>query len=262
MCSLLVEKGLVTRAQIDEAVGVATAVGTSLARALVQLGYVTPDDIHKARSEQAKTSVGFIEALGGDPLSACITSAVMKDLYVLPMAKTSPANARQISAKRLRKVLAEARDHYDVILVDTGPILGSVEASVAARAADEVVLAVTRGTPAPQLGRVVELLDSLGARLGGVVFNRASAGDVAYSKYGSSTSLRSLQSSSTERSRDKSDSQPRLGPVATVIASNGHEYGSSSDHLVNGSSKNGHSHAEHLEREHSLDEDSGSNSSL
>jgi len=42
-------------------------------------------------------------------------------------------------------VLEQARKRFDVILVDTGPVPGSIESSVAASQVDGVVLCVSRG---------------------------------------------------------------------------------------------------------------------
>ena len=64
-----------------------------------------------------------------------------------------------------------------MILIDTGPILGSIEASLVCAAADGVVLAVSRGQSRPLVEKSLAHLTGIGARLAGVVFNRAQAND-------------------------------------------------------------------------------------
>ena len=44
-----------------------------------------------------------------------------------------------------RRLLEEARRNFDVILIDSGSVLGSIEATVLAPEVDGVIMAVTRG---------------------------------------------------------------------------------------------------------------------
>jgi len=77
-----------------------------------------------------------------------------------------------------------------VVLIDTGPILGSIEASLVTAAADAVILTVARGQQRPMVERSLGHLAAIGARFAGVVFNRAQARDFARSISG--ISLRSI----------------------------------------------------------------------
>ncbi len=80
--------------------------------------------------------------------------------------------------------------HFDVILIDSGPILGSIEATPACAAADGVVLTVSRGQQRPLVEKAMQHLRSIGAKFAGVVFNRAQARDFERSVSG--MSLRSV----------------------------------------------------------------------
>jgi Mrp family chromosome partitioning ATPase len=224
--SLLQRQGLLTEKQVKEALRVAGGTRKKFGEILVDLGYLKVQDIERALADQKETSVGLLDALSGEPLAACVTSVVMEGLFILPLGAAASDNTSQISAKALRRVIKDARSQFDFIIIDTGPILGSLEASVAAREADDVILAIARGASAPLVTRTVELLGTLGARLGGIVFNRATPGDVAHSNYGSTYSLQSLQSSNGQpRSRSEprrpSGAPPRLGPVAAAVAAGG-----------------------------------------
>jgi Mrp family chromosome partitioning ATPase len=75
-------------------------------------------------------------------------------------------------------------------MIDTGPILGSIEASLVCAAADGVVLAVARGQQRPMVEKALSHLAAIGARLAGVVFNRAQANDFERSISG--MSIRSI----------------------------------------------------------------------
>ena len=77
----------------------------------------------------------------------------------------------------LRTYVNEAKKHFEVILVDTGPVLGSIEATPVCAAADGVILTVARGQQRPLVEKALQHLQSIGARIAGVVFNKAMARD-------------------------------------------------------------------------------------
>jgi receptor protein-tyrosine kinase len=77
-----------------------------------------------------------------------------------------------------------------VVLVDTGPILGSLEAAMAAAQSDGVVLTVSRGVPQALVKRSLDRLGEVGAHVVGMVLNRAASGEVTKFAF-SSGSVRS-----------------------------------------------------------------------
>ncbi len=83
-----------------------------------------------------------------------------------------------VSVLTLEGILERLRSEFEVTLVDTGPVPGAVEAPMVAAQADAVVLVVSLGDHRPDAERAVEHLESVGAHLAGVVFNRAAARDV------------------------------------------------------------------------------------
>lgn len=77
----------------------------------------------------------------------------------------------------LQKLLKAARQEYDVVLLDTGPILGSIEAAAMVPVVDQMLLIVSRGLEARMLKMSTARLRELHARRVGVVFNRATTVD-------------------------------------------------------------------------------------
>src|SRR5205823_2619674 len=92
-------------------------------------------------------------------------------------------------ALRIRKLLNEARKEFDIVIIDTGPILGSIEANILAHEVDGVILAVARGRERGMVRSAVRKLNSLGARPLGFVFNRAAPQDFERSPYSSISSV-------------------------------------------------------------------------
>jgi hypothetical protein len=64
------------------------------------------------------------------------------------------------------------------VLIDTGPILGSLEAAVMTAAADGVVLVVSRGNQRSSLEAAVAELDALETNNLGAIYNRAHDGEM------------------------------------------------------------------------------------
>ncbi len=133
---------------------------------------------------------GVLEAMSQRALLPFVRTTDVADLAMLPVGTAQAHHASMFSPAALRRVLDEARKHFDVVLIDSGPILGSIEATPACATADGVILTVARLTPRPMVEKAMQHLRSIGARFAGVVFNRAQAKD--FEKSVSGISLRSI----------------------------------------------------------------------
>lgn len=161
-------------------------------------------------------NVGLRQAAGGGSLDEFIFPSRITNLSVLPAGLSSHNGAAQngkpirdgaieaehLSNERMNELLDQARTRFDIILVDTGPLMGSLEANVLATAVDRVVLTVPRGQDPRLLRAALGRLRSIGATCGGLVFNRATASDLR-----SSMSTISFHSQSM---RTNSDASPEL----------------------------------------------------
>ena len=143
----------------------------------------------------------------------------------------------------MRKLIAEAKKHFEVILIDTGPLLGSIEATPTAASVDGVILTVARGQSKPMVDKALTHLQHIGARLAGVVFNRAQARDFEQSINGMSmqSTARSIAGAPGMNGNGMngngmngrahpnghaghSNGETALGPVASAVAANrGHD---------------------------------------
>ncbi len=96
--------------------------------------------------------------------SPFIRTTDVADLSFLPVGKAMGGYTGTISPAAVRRLVDEARKHFDVILIDTGPILGSIEASPVAVAADGVVLCVSRGQQRQLVDRRWRICSAIGAQ--------------------------------------------------------------------------------------------------
>lgn len=126
-------------------------------------------------------AVGFTSVLLG---RASIDDAVkslpgMHDmLSVLPSGPVPPNPAELLGIGVVDKLLRTLRDQYDLVLVDTPPLLPVTDALVVSRSVDAVLLLATAGmTSKRHLHRALELARQIEAPVVGTVMNRAGSSE-------------------------------------------------------------------------------------
>lgn len=182
---------LITSATAGEGkTGLTMALGLSFAAARMRTLVIDCDMIgrHLTNRLEAKGSPGLSDALEAGSIEN-LYHQLDGGLAALTVGQGTAADAYGISAASIRAILDDARQKFDVVIVDTGPILGSVEAAVLAQEVDGVILTVSRGRDRAMVRNAMRRLHTLGARSIGFVFNRAATTDFEQSAY-SSTSLR------------------------------------------------------------------------
>ncbi len=195
---ILLRNRRVTDQQLRDALGSARHSGQRVGEVLVASAVVTKQQLAEALTLQTSTSIGLGEILAGEPLDECVTATGMPNLSVLSLGSAGRDQVAQLSPESIRRLVADAQKTFDAILIDTGPILGSLEASMAAGAATGVVFAISRGGNTTLARRAAEVQLETGATLEGVVFNRADPQDVQSSSF-SSVASRASQSLRVKR---------------------------------------------------------------
>ncbi len=164
---------------------------------------------------------GLLDACAGQPLDKCVMQVGNKSVDVLPLGNANPHSAGLLSPRALRTLIAAARERYDFVIIDTGPVLGSLEASMAAPEVDGVVMVISRGDQKAAVSRSVEHIRALGANVAGLVFNHALEQDLVHSSYGSFVSQsRSVPGSRPQPASDAFNAA-RFGPLGSAVASFG-----------------------------------------
>lgn len=168
---------------------------------------------------------GVLEAMTNRSLLEYIRQTDIADLAMLPVGSAQAHHAGLFSPAALRRLVTEAKKHFEVVLIDTGPILGSIEATPVCAAADAVILTVSRGQQRPIVEKALQHLLSIGARFAGVVFNRAQTRDFERSISG--MSLRSVARHQQHGANGNGNGaggfrkpqEKTFGPVARAVAS-------------------------------------------
>jgi Mrp family chromosome partitioning ATPase len=206
-------EGLITPQQLEAGLRLAHGSRKKLGEALVELGYLKAEDVLHALSVQEHTPVGVLDALAGEKLDDCIAETGIANLAILPLGAARPGDVSRLSPTSIRALLARCREQFDTIVIDTGPIPGSLEASVVAAAADGVVLVVSRGEHRPMAERAIQHLHDIGAHVSGLVFNRARVRDIEQS----TTHTRVSSIARSQRSSVPPSQSGRFGPMAQAV---------------------------------------------
>lgn len=146
----------------------------------------------------AEKERGFRDVLAGRSDDVTIVQTHTPNLSLLPCGVSDGRDACAVSAQAVKRLLIQCSADYDVIIVDSGPILGSLEASVVAGQVDGVVLTISREQQKPLVDRAISHLRSVGAQVAGMVFNKAERRDFYRSV--SASSLRSISAKGRETS--------------------------------------------------------------
>jgi capsular exopolysaccharide synthesis family protein len=119
-------------------------------------------------------------------LHECVRRFDRLNLSVLPAGVATGGTYELLTSPRLEALLAEARSHYDYVLIDTPPLVPVPDCRLIGRWADGfLVIVAAHKTPRRLLGEGLNLLDP--AKVIGVVFNfdnRPLSGYHSYYGYG------------------------------------------------------------------------------
>lgn len=219
--AILREDTVLSDDQISQAVAHARDKGTNLKDALVELGMLTKKDLQRLNRRQADSALGILDACQGRPFSECVANTGIDNFSVLPIGAAKPQDAGLLSPKAIRNLISRAREEYDVVLLDTGPCLGSLEASMAAAEADATVLIVSRGDSKSMAAKARDHLVSVGANVVGLVFNHALEADMNSASFASIVS----QERRTDPAQSLLSADPaiaaRFGPLGSAVAAFG-----------------------------------------
>jgi Mrp family chromosome partitioning ATPase len=166
----------------------------------------------------ATSRIGLREALACGTARGLVKKTP-KGLRLLTAGNTDTFSGWTLSSVGMSRLIAEARRCYDVVLIDSGPILGSVEASIIAPEVDGVIMMISRGQNRGLVDRAMRHLMTLGAKPLGIVFNRAGAGDFRRAAFHSSArQLASRSNGRPEPAADDISDVASFGPLVRCVA--------------------------------------------
>lgn len=216
---LLMREGALVPKHLSKALRSATKKRTRLGDALVEMGFVSRDDVESAAHKQTQLNRGLADALAGHPLDECVVKHLPESLSILPVGNTDGHDLTSLSPAKIEAFLAKLKEEYDVILLDCGPLPASLDASLVIPHADAVLFVVSQGTREDAVQKAFLHLEDLRAHTAGVVFNRARLRDIQ--SYGSSSrprQSRGRMSNAITSANPNADFARAYGPLAFATA--------------------------------------------
>ena len=126
---------------------------------------------------------GLTEMLvGSEGQETAIRETSVTGLYLLPSGNLPPNPAELLGGPAMRKTLETLSEGFDLIVVDTPPLLAASDASILATITDGALLVVKAGSTEAEAGhQALQQLSAVGARVVGAVLNDP---DAKVQKYG------------------------------------------------------------------------------
>src|SRR5581483_5867734 len=140
--------------------------------------------IHKTLGMGPRTSLSNVLTGSATLQQAIVRSPILPNLFVLSAGTPPPNPAELLASTNMRDVLAELKDQYDHIVIDTPPTLSVTDAVVMSTRADAVVLVIRSGQTTKQaLRRSRDILIQVNARIAGVLLNAVDLSSPDYYYY-------------------------------------------------------------------------------
>ena len=109
------------------------------------------------------------------------------NLSLLPSGPVPPNPADLLSTGRIRKIIAEATEKFDLVVIDGPPTLGLADAPLLAAAAGHVMFVVESGKTRTRAAiEALNRIEGTGAHVVGVTLTKSidSGGGYGYKRYG------------------------------------------------------------------------------
>jgi succinoglycan biosynthesis transport protein ExoP len=143
--------------------------------------------IHKALEIRAASGLAALlsEKPGVSDRQVIVHYSGVPNLHVLPAGRVQGNVWELLDSTVMKRKIAEWRQLYSHIIIDTPPVLSYSDALVLSAEADSVLLTISAGqTPRAALLRARDLLIGVNAKLTGVVVNGVDANSSDFCSYG------------------------------------------------------------------------------
>jgi len=105
-------------------------------------------------------------------------------VIVLPAGPVPPNPAELVGSKRMKRLIEEVSEQFDMVLIDTPPVIAVTDAAILAQEVDGVILVLASGEVNKGYAqKAKELLDKLGVKILGAVLNKVELNTNEYYYY-------------------------------------------------------------------------------
>src|SRR6266702_2764915 len=181
---ILITSALPQEGKTTTSINTATVLAQKGTRVLLIDADLRRPSIHKTLGMGPRAGLSNVLTGGTTLQQATIRSSSLPNLFVLPAGTPPPNPAELLASAQMIDMLAELREQYDHIVVDTPPTLSVTDAVVLSTRADAVVLVIRSGqTTKPALRRARDILAQVNARVAGVLLNAVNLDSPDYYYY-------------------------------------------------------------------------------
>lgn len=160
------------------------ALGASFASIGKRVLIIDADLRRPSFSFRADASQGLSGVLAnGAALLENVVQGPTDNLYLLPAGQVPPNPAELLASVRLLQVIQEASDHFDLVLLDSPPVLTFADAPTLSSACDATLLVVQSGGVRRQaVVRALERLEATRGKVSGVILTKFDARKAGYGR--------------------------------------------------------------------------------
>ena len=164
----------------DGKTSVTAALGMSFATAGRRTVVVDADLIGRGLSDSLGLgeAPGLTELTGNDALNGELHATEVQNLWALPAGRDSRRRPEQLGKEFVASLINMLESKFEVVLIDTGPLLGSLEANLVAGRSQGVLMVVSKGQDGKHVQTSLRRLGEIGANCLGLVYNRATSTDI------------------------------------------------------------------------------------
>src|SRR5207237_4481211 len=120
-----------------------------------------------------------------DLLSAHIVETQHENLWLLPSGPLPPNPADLLSTGRIRKIVNEAREGFDLVVIDGPPTLGLADAPLLAAAAGSALFVIEASKTRTRAAiEALNRLEATGTRILGAALTKSEESTGGYGRYG------------------------------------------------------------------------------
>lgn len=168
-------------------------ISFEVAKSYAQLGkkvLLLDADLRKSvmrqRHKKGKVRLGLVNYLVGKcEFEEALCETDEKNLYMVFSGPVPPNPSELLSNKRFIQMIENAREEYDMIIIDTPPLGSVIDAAVVSKCCDGAVLVIAAGGISYRFAKKIkEQLEMTGCRILGCVLNKVDmTGKGYYGKY-------------------------------------------------------------------------------
>lgn len=162
-----------------------TVMASEGKRVLIIDGDLRKPRIHKVfGSDEIAPGLSDLIAGSSEELKHAVRGSIVEGLYYMTAGPVPDNPTVLLKSERMQEIVEECRKIFDVVIIDSSPLLGVVDARILSGYSDGLILVSRAGhTPFEILRQAKEAILERNGRLLGIVLNMADQKSDGYSRY-------------------------------------------------------------------------------